>query len=218
MSQILLYNYFRSSTSYRARLALHHKNIPFEYKAISLLKGEQRSEEYLKLNPMGGVPTLVHDGHVIAESFAIIEYIEEVFPQNPLLPKDVVKRAQIRQACEFVNADIHPLGNLKIQKYLSENGFTDTQKEAWLQHWFGTGLAALEKLLTKYAGKYCFGDEITLADIFMVPQYMSAARFGLDMSKFKLLTKINDNCLQLETFKKSHPFRQIDTPDDLRIP
>jgi len=217
MSQILLYNYFRSSTSYRVRVALHHKNIPFEYKAISLLKGEQHSSDYRKLNPMGGVPTLVHNGKMLAESFAILEYLEEVSPDHPLLPKDPYVRGRIRQACEYVNSGIHPFGNLRVQKYLGDNGFTAEQKDAWLKHWLGDGMTALQTLLAPTAGKYCFGEEITLADIFVVPQIMTCERFGIDMKAFPLLTKINENCLQLEAFKKAHPFRQIDTPEEMRI-
>ncbi|MEN0059659.1 MAG: glutathione S-transferase N-terminal domain-containing protein [Bdellovibrio sp.] len=120
MSSLILYNYFRSSTSFRARLALHWKGLHFEYKAISLIKGEQHSPEYRKLNPLGGIPTLSHDGKLIPESFAIMEYLDEVYPQKPLLPQDPYLRARVRQVCEVINSFMHPMGNLKTLQYLEK--------------------------------------------------------------------------------------------------
>lgn len=217
MASMLLYNYFRSSTSYRARLALNLKGLEYEYKPINILKGEQRSSEYLKINALGGVPTLVHDGKYIPESMAIIEYLEEIFPQNPLLPKDPYLRARVRQVCEIVNSFMHPMGNAKTQNYLAnKHGYTQEQKEEWLGFWLSQGLEALENTLKEFSGKYCFGDEITMADIFVIPQLLTCARFKVDVAAYKTLVKINENCLKLEAFKKAHPFVQIDTPEELR--
>jgi maleylacetoacetate isomerase/maleylpyruvate isomerase len=217
MSQMLLYNYFRSSTSFRVRIALHLKKIPFEYKPVALLKDEQWTAEYLKLNPLGGVPTLVHNGKVISESFAILEYLEEISHEHPLLPTDHYLRARIRQACEIINSGIHPIGNLRVQQYLERNyGFTPEQKEAWLHNWYAKGMQALETLLTPFAGQYCFGDTLTLADVFLIPQVQTSQRFNLDLKPYPTLMRINENCLKLEAFQKAHPFRQIDTPDEMR--
>lgn len=217
MAGLVLYNYFRSSTSYRVRLALHLKGLDFEYKAVNILKGEQRDSAYLKLNPLGGVPTLVHNGKVIPESFAIIEYLEEVFPENPLLPKDPYKRARIRQVCEVINSFMHPMGNLKTLKYLEvKHGYTQDMKEEWMAHWLPQGLETLETILQEFAGKYSFGDEITMADVFLVPQMLTSNRFKVDTDKYKTLTKIRENCKKLSAFDKADPFKQTDTPDDLR--
>lgn len=218
MAEFILHNYFRSSTSYRARIALHYKNIPFEYKAVALLKNEQLSPEYKKLNPIGGVPTLIHNGKIIPDSYAITEYLEEIHPTPALLPKDAYTRARVRQVCEIVNSSMHPLGNLRTLKYLEEkHGYTQDQKDGWAQHWGHIGLEALEKNLQEFAGTYSFGNQITMADVFVVPQIVTCQRFKIDTTKYQTLTKIFDNCQKVEAFVKAHPFRQIDTPDDLRI-
>jgi maleylacetoacetate isomerase/maleylpyruvate isomerase len=218
MAEFILHNYFRSSTSYRARIALNYKNIPFEYREVHLLKGEQLSTEYKKLNPSGGVPTLIHNGKIIPDSYAIIEYLEEIAPTPPLLPKDVYLRARIRQVCEIVNSSMHPMGNLRVLKYLEEkNGYNQNQKDEWAQYWGYLGLEALEKNLQDFAGIYSFGDTITMADVFIVPQIITCQRFKIETGKYKILTKIFDNCQKLESFSKAHPFRQPDTPEENRI-
>lgn len=218
MSSLVLYNYFRSSTSYRVRLALHLKNLPFEYVPVNLLKGEQHSPEYRKINPLGGVPTLIHDGKIIPESFAIIEYLDEVFPQHPLFPKDAYIKARIRQFCEVINSFMHPMGNLKTLQYLEKNhGYSQDQKEQWVQHWAHQGLEVLEKTLKEFAGTYSFGEAITTADVFLIPQILTCQRFKVDMSKYPSLMKVNEACLNIEGFKMAHPFRQIDTPEEFKI-
>lgn len=218
MSRLVLYNYFRSSTSYRVRIALHLKNLSFEYLPINLLKGEQHSIEYRKINPLGGVPTLVHESKIIPESFAIIEYLEEIFPESPLLPHDAYLRARVRQFCEVINSFMHPMGNLKTLQYLERNhAYTQEQKEQWVQHWAHQGLEVLEKTLQEFAQTYCFGNTVTMADIFLIPQILTCQRFKVDMTNYPTLLKINENCLKLESFKKAHPFRQIDTPAEFKI-
>lgn len=217
MEPIILYNYFRSSTSYRVRIALELKSIAYEYKPIHLLKNEQRSEEYLKLNPLGGVPTLIHNGKAISESLAILEYLEEVFPDFSLLPEDPYMQAKVRQFCETINAFTHPMSNLKTLKYLEEKfQLTQEGKEAWIQHWTAQGLQTLEALAKEFSGHFCFGDDITFADLLLVPQLFSAARFKVDLSPYPVLLNINQHCLEIPAFKKAHPHRQIDTPDELR--
>lgn len=217
MDSLVLYNYFRSSTSYRVRIALHLKGLNYEYRPVALLKGEQRSAEYLQLNPLGGVPTLIHRGQVIPESLAIMEYLDEEFSQAPLMPETPYLRARVRQACEIINAFMHPMGNLKTLGYLEKkHGFDLAQKEEWMGVWLPQGLEALEILLREFSGDYSFGNEITLADLCLIPQLFTCARFKIDISKYPTLVKINNNCLKLEAFQKAHPFVQIDTPEEFR--
>jgi maleylacetoacetate isomerase len=216
MAQLKLYNYFRSSTSYRARIALHLKKLDFEYKPVHLLNngGEQHSAEYRALNPVGGIPTLIDGDKVISQSFAIIEYLDEAFPQTyQLMPKETYLRAKVRQVCENINADIHPLQNLKVMQYLEKkNQYTQEQKDEWAQKWIKEGFEAAENILKPFAKTYAFGDQVTAADVFIVPQLFSAERFKVDISKYPILFQIGQNCAKLEAFQKAHPMKQVDTP------
>ncbi|MCM2355035.1 MAG: maleylacetoacetate isomerase [Pseudobdellovibrio sp.] len=225
MDKLALYNYFRSSTSYRARIALEVKKLPFDYKPIHLLNngGEQHSAEYHALNPMGGVPTLVHEmngkKNVIGQSMAICEYLDEAFPQSyQLFPKDPYKKALVKQFCENINADTHAYGNLRTLQYLEKNfGATEEQKTKWIHYFITAGLTACEKMLEKHSGSFCFGDEITAADLFLVPQIFTSQRFKVPLEAFPYINKIVNHCSSIDAFKKAHPFRQVDTPEDLRI-
>lgn len=218
MAEFILHNYFRSSTSFRARIAMNLKGLSYEYKAVNLLKGEQQSPEYKKLNPIGGVPSLIHNGKIIPDSFAIIEYLEELYPNPALLPKDAYTRARIRQVCEIVNSSMHPMGNLRVLNYLEKaKGYNKEQKEEWFQEWAYRGLDALEKNLEQFAGTYSFGDQITMADVFLVPQVITCQRFKTDTEKYATITKVFNNCQKLEAFAKAHPFRQPDCPEEMKI-
>lgn len=221
MSKPILYNYFRSSTSYRARIALELKQLKYEYRPIHLINngGEQNTESYRSLNPIGGVPTLVDDENVISQSMAIIEYLDEKYPQSPsLFPKDLFLKAKVRQLCEIINADTHPLQNLKVTTFLEKDlGIDSAKKNMWLTKWITEGLVAVEKTIQPFAKNFCFGNNVTAADLFLIPQLFSAQRFNVDTSKFKLLNQINDNCNSIEAFKKAHPYRQPDAPADLKI-
>lgn len=220
MASLILFNYFRSSTSYRVRIALNHKNLGFDYVPVHLLNngGEQNQESYKRQNPMGEVPTLQIGNDFIGQSLPIMEYLEEVFPQNPILPKNPLQRAQVRQFCENINSFMHPLSNLKVQQYLEKkHGYTPDDKAKWIQHWSLQGLAALEQTLKKESGQFCFGDTLTMADFCLIPQAFSSERFGVDLSAFGNIQKITTHCLTLDIFKKAHPYRQIDTPDELKI-
>ena len=221
MSNLKLYNYFRSSTSYRARIALALKELNYEYSPIHLINngGEQNSVQYRNLNPVGGVPTLQHDQVIISQSMAIAEYIDEVFKTGQqLFPNSAATKAKVRQVCEIINADIHPLQNLKVTHFLEKNlNLSAEAKQAWLDKWIGDGLAALEKTITPSAKDFAFGNEITLADAFIVPQLFSAKRFNIDITRFEKLAAVNENCLKHPAFNQAHPYRQIDTPEDLRI-
>lgn len=222
MKKLTLFNYYRSSTSYRVRIALHLKNLAFEYQPIHLLNngGEQNLPHYRNLNPIGGVPTLaINNIQYLSQSFAIIEYLDESYPQPfPLFSKDPFEKAKIKQICENINADIHPLQNLKVMQFLeNKHSYTQDQKNEWCQKWITDGLNATEKLISETAETYSFGNRITAADLFIVPQLFSAERFKVDITQFKVLNKINKNCLNQTAFIQAHPYRQIDTPLDLRI-
>ena len=222
MKNLILYNYFRSSTSYRARIALALKKLEYEYYPVHLINngGEHHSESYRKLNPMGGLPTLVHDGKPISQTMAILQYLDEAFPQTyALFPKDFFQKAKVIQFCENINTDIHPVQNLKVLKYIGKNfGCNEEQKEQWVQHWISEGFHAVEKFAQESAGEFCFGSTVTAADIFLVPQMVTAERFHTDLTSFPTLNRIYKNCLELPEFKNAHPFRQVDTPENLRIP
>jgi maleylacetoacetate isomerase len=194
------------------------KKIPYEYKAINLLKGEQNEVEYRKINSLGGVPSLQHEGKFISESLAIVEYLEEKFPQPRLLPQDPFLRARIRQFCEVINSFMHPMGNLKTLQFLEKHhSYSQEQKEQWVQHWAHQGLQTLELLITEFSGTYSFGADLSMADVFLIPQVLTCQRFKVDLSPYKEVLRINENCLKLSEFQKAHPFRQVDTPEELKI-
>ncbi|CAN4108255.1 unnamed protein product [Withania somnifera] len=179
--KLQLYSYWRSSCAFRVRIALNLKGLEYEYKAVNLLKGEQRDPEYLKLNPLGYVPTLVDGNAVIADSFAIIMYLEEKYPQRALLPQDRQRRAINYQAANIVSANIQPLQNLAVLKYIQEK-VGPNETTPWVQSHIRKGFEALEKLLKDYAGKYATGDEVYVADLFLAPQIHAAIkRFEVDM-------------------------------------
>ena len=215
MEKIKLYSYFRSSTSFRVRIVLHLKKLDFEYIPVHLLNqgGEQHLPEYRAVNPIGGVPTLVHQGNAISQSAAIVQYLDEVFPVPRLLPEDPFKRAQIRQFCDNINCEMHPLNNLRVLQFLKKNyQVTDENQNLWVHHWLRWGFEATEKLLEANAGVYCFGNEISMADIFLAPQIVTAKRFSFPIEDFKLTNTVFENVMKLEAFQKAHPDCQPDTP------
>lgn len=171
--QPILYSYWRSSCSWRVRICLNLKEIPYDIKPISLIKsgGEQHCNEYREVNPMEQVPALQIDGHTLIESMSIMQYLEETRPQRALLPQDFHKRAKVREICEVIASGIQPLQNLIVLIHVGEE-----KKKEWAQHWITRGFRAVEKLLSTSAGKYCVGDEITLADCCLVPQVFNARR------------------------------------------
>lgn len=208
-----LYSYFRSSASYRVRIALHWKAIPFEYAPVHLTKdgGQQATAEYRLINPMGHVPALDDDGFLVAESMAIIQYLDDRFPEKRLFPAAARDKATVIQLCELINSGIQPLQNLKVIKYLEgTNHLQKTESDAFVRHWIQDGMASLEKLLEKTSGSYCFGGELTAADCFVVPQCFASRRFGVDVESYPRLARVNANCLKLEAFKRAHPEKQPD--------
>jgi maleylacetoacetate isomerase/maleylpyruvate isomerase len=208
-----LYSYWRSTAAYRVRIALNLKQLPYDITNVDLVKngGEQHSEAYQKLNPNQLVPTLVDGDVVLSQSSAIIEYLEESYPGSALLPKQAYLRAQIRAMAQTVACDIHPLNNLRVLQYLKKKLSAEQQQlDNWYQHWVQKGFAAIEKTLQSTSGNYCFDNDVTLADVFLVPQVYNANRFKVDINDFPLIQKINNNCLQLDAFHKASPEQQKD--------
>jgi len=207
MSKLELFSYFRSSCSFRVRIALNLKGLPYTYKAVHLRKGEQKSEAFSKVNPNQTVPVLVVDGEHISQSLAIIEYLEETHPTPPLYPRDPIKRARARALALIIGADIQPLQNLRVLNTVSTR---QEEKNAHARAVITEGFGRLEKALQETAGKYSVGDEVTVADLFLVPQVSNAVRFEVDMSKYPLIQRINQECLKLEAFQKAAPEVQPD--------
>ncbi|XP_038901422.1 glutathione S-transferase 2-like isoform X2 [Benincasa hispida] len=211
-SPLKLYSFWASTCAQRVRIALNIKRLNFEYRAVDILNGEHLTSDYLKLNPVGFVPTLVDGDIVIADSFAIIMYLEEKYPQHPLLPSDLVKRAINFQAANIVSSSIQPLQNLIVEKYIEEKCGV-VEKLSWVHMIIGKGFLALEKLLTVHAEKYATGDEIYLADLFLAPQLHRAIEtFNVDMSKFPLLSRLYEEYKEVSAFQDAAPENQTDAP------
>jgi maleylacetoacetate isomerase len=211
---VLLYGYWRSSSSYRVRIALNLKGIAYQYKAVHLLRegGEQKQAAYRAINPLGLVPALVHDGRVVAQSVAICEYLEETFPAPGLLPEDAAGRARVRAMVQTITSEIQPLNNLGVMGYLrSELGHDDAAIKRWYQHWVARGFAAIEEWLEDSAsGAFCHGDSPTLADCFLVPQVYNAERFDCDLAPYGKLMQIATHCRGLGEFRDAAPENQPD--------
>lgn len=210
-----LYTYFRSSTSYRVRIALRLKKIEADYHYVHLANngGEQHHTSYRKLNPLGRVPTLVYDGVPITQSMAILEMLDELHPNPPLLPADMMDRAWVRSLANLVACDMHPVNNLSVLKQLEARfGADEAQKADWYRHWLDVGFTALETILAAdpRVTDYCYGKQITIADICLVPQVYNAERFQCDMSKYPTIARIAKNCLALDAFRLSSPENQPD--------
>lgn len=210
-----LLSYFRSSAAFRVRIALYYKGLPFTYQGVHLLEegGKQFSAEYKALNPQCLVPTLIDDDHVLTQSLAIIEYLEELHPQPPLLPKEASARAKARAFAQAIACDIHPLNNLRVLKYLThELAISEDQKKGWYLHWLQLGFAALEQRLAEqeHGGRYCFGDTPTIADVCLIPQVYNAIRFHCVLTDYPNLCRVNENCLQLPAFQAAMPENQPD--------
>lgn len=207
------HGYFRSSSSYRCRIALNLKGIESRFHPVHLLRdgGQQKSEAYRALNPQGLVPSFEVDGDVLTQSPAILEWIEEVHPEPPLLPEGAVARARVRAVCAAIGCDIHPLQNLRVLQHIeAEYGADAEGKAAWCRRWIGEGLAACEALLAGQGGAFCFGDTPGMADVYLVPQMFSADRFGLDLTPMPRLRAVRAACEALPAFAGAHPSRQPD--------
>ena len=217
---MIVYSYFRSSAAYRVRIALALKGLTPEFRFVHLAKGggQQHSPEYRAVNPQGRVPFLIDSladgGEVkIGQSLAIIEYLDETQPQPPLLPRDAAGRARVRQIALAITADIQPLQNLSVtQRLEGQFGADQAQRDAWVRHWIETGLGALETALARDAatGRFCHGDQHTMADCCLVPQMFAARRFGADLARFPTLARIDATCTALAAFAAAAPAAQPD--------
>lgn len=210
LAVLTLYTYFRSSAAYRVRIAANLKGIRYRPQFVHLLEGEQRLPAYRMLNPQGLVPVLV-DETALTQSLAIIEYLEEAYPEPPLLPKALKDRAYVRALAAIIACDIHPLNNLRVICYLKEILNQDEKvRLAWIQHWIQEGLEAFEEHLDRTQGRFCFGDSPTLADVCLVPQIYNARRFGCDLNNFPRIQAIDQHCLALPAFQQAAPENQPD--------
>lgn len=211
MSQRTLYGYWRSSAAYRVRIALALKGLDYEHKGIDLRTGAQSGIGFKLLNPQGFVPYLI-DGDVgLNQSLAIIEYLDEIYPEPRLLPEDPVARARVRAASLIVACDIHPINNLRVLKYLkNELAHEQAEIDAWAQHWIGEGLAPLEEIAEGSPGPYLFGEAVTMADLCLVPQMYNARRVRADLSGFPRLVEIDKALNALPAVRKARPEGQPD--------
>lgn len=207
-----LYGYFRSSAAFRVRIALNLKGLAFDTVPVHLLRGEQATPEYARVNPAGLVPALDDGGAVLTQSLAIIEYLDERHPEPPLLPGCAVERARIRAIAQSIACEIHPLNNLRVLQYLQRTlGVDETAKTAWYRHWVEAGLATVEALLADGgSGAFCHGDTPTLADCLLVPQVFNAQRFACALDHLPTVMRIHDHCMQLEAFQRAAPAAQPD--------
>ncbi len=213
MSNLVLYSYWRSSCSYRVRVALNFKGLDYEYRDVHLVRdgGEQHQEAYRKLNPMGQVPSLITPDGALTQSMAILEYLELVKPEPSLFPGNPYQACRIRAVCETINAGIQPLQNLNVLQDLKTRYGVDQDGVAeWVAHWIAKGLDAVEKEVAPHAGRFCFGDQVTAADMFLAPQVYNAVRFKVDMAQFPTLSRINGACLKEPVFQDAEPSRQPD--------
>jgi maleylacetoacetate isomerase len=203
-----LYNYFRSSASYRVRIALALKGLAYEYKAVHLNKNEQFKESYAAVSPARLVPLLKDGDAVLTQSLAIIEYLDETHPEPPLLPRDALGRARVRALAYDIACEIHPLNNLRVLRYLVHDlKLSDEDKNRWYRHWVETGLEAVERQLASHptGGRFCHGEAPSLADVTLVPQIFNARRFDCRLEHVPTVMRVFEACMQLDAFEQTRP-------------
>jgi maleylacetoacetate isomerase len=213
-----LHGYFRSSAAFRVRIALNLKKLDYASVSVHLRRGDQRNREFLGVNPQGLVPALEdpalgENGQTLIQSLPIIEYLDETYPEPPLLPRDAAGRARVRGLAAIVACDIHPLNNLRVLRYLHRTlGQDEAALAAWYNHWIAEGFGATEALLAAdgRTGRFCHGDTPGLADIALVPQVVNAERYRLDLAPYPIITRIFEACMKLDAFAAAHPQRQPD--------
>lgn len=211
MSDLILHGYWRSGTSYRTRMALNFKGLDYTQITHDLRHNEQNSDQYRALNPQGLVPALEIHGQVLTQSVAILEWLEEAYPDPPLLPADVNERAVVRAMCGIIACDIHPINNLRVLRALKHDlGASQQQIDAWAARWINDGFAALEPMVKRHGSGFAFGATPTLADCHLVPQVYSAERFNVDLTPYPALRAAVDKARSLPAFANAHPSAQPD--------
>jgi len=205
MAEVVLHDYWRSSASYRVRIALEHLGIAYRKVRVDLLKGEQRAEDYRAINPQGLVPTLEIDGRVLTQSLAIIEYLAETRPEAGIMPADPVDRHFVRTLSYVIAMEIHPICNSHVVAHVVELTGDPDAREAWMRKFVGQGLADVERLLAGRSGRFAFGDRPTMADFCLVPQLYNARRWGADLSACERLLAIEAECAKLPAFEAAFP-------------
>jgi len=210
-----LYSYYRSSAAYRVRIALALKGLPYDYFAVNLLRAQQKAGDYMALNPQGLVPALeTPDGTLIAQSMAIMEWLEETYPTPALLPEEPLARAAVRSLANVITCDIHPINNMAVTNYLQNPlGASPEQVSDWYAQWVDRGFEAIERGLHAHGGLCCFGDEPGLADACLIPQVYNALRFEVDMGGYAKIMAVWEHCNGLDAFTLAHPDAQPDAPD-----
>jgi maleylacetoacetate isomerase len=209
---VILYGYPMSSASYRVRIALALKDVEVTTITKQLRRGEQRAKDFLEINPQGFVPVLsLDDGHMIPQSLAIIEYLDEVYPQPPLLPAAPIERARVRALSLLIACDIHPLNNLRVLQYLEGSlGEAQSARDTWYRHWIEAGFEALEEALGRdpARGRFCYGDTPSLADLCLVPQVFNARRYSVDLAPYPRIVAIDAACREIAAFASAAPEKQ----------
>jgi maleylpyruvate isomerase len=208
-----LYGFWRSSAAYRVRIALGVKGLSYDSLSVQIAKGEQFKAEFGAINPQNLVPVLEDEGHLLYQSLAIIQYLEETHPEPRLIPKDPLEGNRVRSLALSIACEIHPLNNLRVLNYLTGTlGVTEEQKLEWYRHWVTTGFIALEERLAseRWTGRFCHGNTPGLADISLVPQVANAKRFKVDLTPFPTIVRINDECAKVEAFQRAAPENQPD--------
>jgi len=210
--EFTLYSYFRSSAAFRVRIALNLKGVAADMRFVHLLKdgGQQHADAYRKINPQQIVPTLIAGGETLGQSLAIIEYLDEILPEPPLLPAEPLARARVRQMALLVACDIHPLNNLRVLRQLKQMGISEEARLDWQRHWMREGFQALESMLAGARGQFCHGDRPTLADLCLVPQMTNARRVALALDEFPTLLRIEEAAYRLPAFVAARPENQPD--------
>ena len=211
----VLRSYWRSSCSWRVRIALNLKGLPYETVPVHLVAdgGQQHSDAHRSLNPMRELPVLLVDGEPLAQSVAILEYLDEAYPEPRLFPNDPIDRARVRQMVEVINSGIQPIQNLRIMQRLGADfGLEKPDQIEWSRGWIERGFVAFEALVSRYGGTYCFADQVTMADTLLVPQLYNARRFGVALDQFPLLLAIESRLAALPAFMAAHPDEQPDAP------
>jgi maleylpyruvate isomerase len=208
---LILHDYWRSGAGYRTRIALELKGLAYERVPIDLRTGAQASDAYRAINPQKLVPALVHDGQIITQSMAILEWLEECHPAPPLLPADAEGRAIVRGMANIIAADVHPLGNLRILNYLRDILGADTDRvRGWTAHWIGEGFTALEALVARHGGAFAYGDSPSFIECCLVPQLFAAERNRIDLTPYPRLVAVGERARALEAVWRAHPQQQSD--------